>query len=391
MPMNRREFLSRAAVLSAASGPLLRAAAPKRAAASVLLITVEDLGAWMLGIYGNKSIQTPQLDLQARTGTRLINACAAAPAPDPSLQCLLRGTAPEQAAGAHASMADLFRGHGYAAGTASGSIEECTKTTVDFLNAQAAARPFFFTVNYAPLRAQNVPDRFAQLYTSNNFSDLGWLPPASNAASGREQMRDIIDSLRKAAAAISYFDDQLPAIRNAIVQRKLYDSTIVILTGACGNLLGRHGLWGDGRASSPPNMYEEVIRVPFLCAWPGQTPADVYRVAQVSHYDVLPTLCEMTGVTAPGGIPGRSFMRVLTNEPFPKKEPWRNLAFAALDGVWMARDSRYKLVLRADGSGELYDLEADAAEQTNRFDDPEYINVKKRLSGAIASFRAAYR
>jgi arylsulfatase A-like enzyme len=394
MPITRREFLGSAVALSAAA-PRLRAATAKRAPASVLLITVEDLGAWMLGIYGNKAIQTPQLDIHARTGTRLINACTAAPAPDLGRESLLHGVAPAQLGGSHPSVADLFRAHGYTSATAAApatSMEQCTRAAVNFLNAQSPGRPFFFTVNYAPLRADSVPDAYTQAYASNNFSDLGWLAPSAGAASGSEKMKNIAGSLRTAAAAITYFDAQLPPIRTAIVQRNLYDSTIVIVTGTNGHLLGRHGLWGDGRATNPPNMYEEVIRVPFLCSWPGQTPADSYRVEEVSLYDVLPTLFDLAGLPPPAGsIPGRNFAKVLLNQPFPKKEPWKNLVFAELDGVGMGRDNRYKLVLHPDNGGELYDLPEDPLEATNRFDDPSYINVKKRLTSGITLWRQTFR
>lgn len=374
MNMNRREFLA-----VASSAAVARGAAAKQPP-SILLITVEDLGAWMLGIYGNKSIRTPQLDTQGRSGTRLMNACAAAPAPEPGRESLLRGVGPAQLGGTHPTLIDIFRSHGYiAAGSnaPAASLEQCTRSAVDFLNAQAPHRPFFFTVNYAPLRADSVPDRCAQLYADSNFSDLGWLPGP----------KDIIPSLRKAAAAVTYFDEQIPAVRDAIVRRNLYDSTMLIITGTCGQLLGRHGLWGDGRATNPPNMFEEVIRVPFLCSWPGQTPADAYRIEEVGGYDLVPTLCAITGVRGPGGLPGRNFSRVLLNEPFPKKDPWKNLVFAELNGTVMARDNRYKLVLHPDGTGELYDLPGDPAEGVNRFDDESYISVKTRLTNDVIGWR----
>jgi arylsulfatase A-like enzyme len=237
-----------------------------------------------------------------------------------------------------------------------------------------------------------VPQPYTQTYASSDFADLGWQPASGAAASGREKLANILPSLRAAAGGITYFDAQLPAIRNAIVQRKLYDSTIVLIVGTNGNLLGRHGLWGDGRATNPPNMYEEVVRVAFLCSWPGETPADTYRAEAVSLYDVLPTLCDMTGVPAPGGtVPGRIFSKVLLNQPFPKKETWRNLVFAELDGVAMARDNRYKLVLDPDMSGELYNLEEDPREMTNRFDDGSYLNVKTRLTSGINLWRQTFR
>src|SRR5579884_2057965 len=119
MSMNRRQFIAGigAAPVLAATKKSARTAVP-----NILLITVEDVGAWMLGIYGNKSLQTPQLDVQGRTGIRLNNACAAAPVPDVGRERLLRG------------VPELFRGHGYNVGAASAaatSVEQCTRATVD--------------------------------------------------------------------------------------------------------------------------------------------------------------------------------------------------------------------------------------------------------------------
>jgi len=378
--------------MSAAGG--LRAAAPKGPRPSVLLITVEDLGAWMLGIYGNKAIKTPQLDIQGRSGTRLMNACTAAPAPEPGRASLLSGLAPMQLARTHATMADTLRQNGYQtaiADTPATSIDACTKATLDFLHAQTPDHPFFYSVNYAPLRAEAVPDRCLKLYADTNFSDLGWLPAAADAATGRDVLSDPVEHLRRAAAGISYVDEQIPLLRGAIVDRKLYDSTIMIITGTSGHLLGHHGLWGDGRASKPPNMYEEVVRVPFFCSWPGQTPADVYRMEAVSLLDVAPTLYAIAGIAPPAGVaPGHSFAPVLLNQKFPKKAPWRNLVFAELDGTYMGRDNRYKLVLQPDGSGVLFDIESDPAENANRFDDGAYIVVKNRLTAAVNGWRSAF-
>ena len=393
MPLNRREFLGSAAALSAAVR--LRGAGKKKGPRpSVLLISVEGLGAWMLGIYGNKSIKTPQLDIQGRSGIRLMNACTAAPAPEPGRASMLAGVAPMQLAAAHATMADTLRQNGYQATIAdapAGSLDACTHAALDFLKGQKADRPFFHVVDYAPLRAEKIPDRCLAGYRDSNFSGLGWLPAAPDAASGRDILRDPVDALRKAAAGIAWLDEQIPLLRGALVNQKLYDSTITVITGTSGQLLGHHGLWGDGRASHPPNMYEEVVRVPFLCSWPGQTPADVFRMEAVSLYDLAATIYDMAGITAPAVTsPGKSFARVLLNESFPKKQPWRNLVFAEIEGTCMARDNRYKLVLQPDGSGKLFDIEADPAENTDHFDDGSYIAVKTRLTNALNGWRNTF-
>jgi arylsulfatase A-like enzyme len=49
----------------------------------------------------------------------------------------------------------------------------------------------------------------------------------------------------------------------------------------------------------------------------------------------------------------------------------------------MLRAGRYKLIMDVDGTGELYDLEADPVELTNLYDDPELQPVRDRLTGQL--------
>jgi arylsulfatase A-like enzyme len=53
----------------------------------------------------------------------------------------------------------------------------------------------------------------------------------------------------------------------------------------------------------------------------------------------------------------------------------------------MARDSRYKLVLRANGPNELYDLDNDPGEQNNRVDDPEFIGARGDLTRELNNWK----
>jgi len=55
----------------------------------------------------------------------------------------------------------------------------------------------------------------------------------------------------------------------------------------------------------------------------------------------------------------------------------------------MARDTRYKLVLRSEGKGpnELFDLRADPREKVNQYGNPGFLNVRDRLARALAEWR----
>ncbi len=75
-----------------------------------------------------------------------------------------------------------------------------------------------------------------------------------------------------------------------------------------------HGAqWPFGKWS----CYDGGIRVPMIAVWPGHIAAGARTNAMVSWIDILPTLVEVAGGTAPQGIDGRSFAGVLRD---PKRE-----------------------------------------------------------------------
>jgi hypothetical protein len=58
----------------------------------------------------------------------------------------------------------------------------------------------------------------------------------------------------------------------------------------------------------------------------------------------------------------------------------------------MARDLRYKLVVRNDGEGpnELYDLRVDPRENANQYSNPQFITVRDRLAKELEAWRKKY-
>jgi arylsulfatase A-like enzyme len=195
--------------------------------------------------------------------------------------------------------------------------------------------------------------------------------------------RDVVGSLRKFAAGVSAIDDRIPPLVTKLKERGLRDNTLVVFCGVNGLLLGRHGLWGDGQATDPVNMYEEVIQVPMIWTWPGRVPVESVRNELVSIRDAIPALCDATGAPAPEGrnLSGRSYTALAFGKPLPKKHPWRNLIFGEYRNTRMVRDSRYKLVSRNQGKGpnELFDLTVDPREKVNRFDNPGFISIRDQL------------
>jgi len=376
--LNRRQFLAGATAVAASGGPK-----PAPPPPSIVLVAIEDLGAWMTGIDGAPDLRTPNLDQIARTGTRFLHASTASPAPQPGFDTLLTGLSPARltSAGSSASALDkILAARGYrTASVTEGDVASVSGGLLRFLDQQTANQPFCAIVRYAPLReVGKTPAKYAQPFTDNSFVKTGRMPAAANATD-KLAFALIVQRLRDAAAAIAYCDDQFPAIQRKLLERGVFDNTLLVVTGTNGVLLGRHGLWGDGRASTPPNMFQEVVGVPLIWNWPSAVPAASIRPEVVSLCDVLPTLCELTGAPAPASS-GRSLVRAVLSQKYPKKEAWHDRAWASLDGTSMARDARYKIILHANGSGELYDLDNDPGEMINHLDDSEFIAVRDALT-----------
>jgi hypothetical protein len=76
-----------------------------------------------------------------------------------------------------------------------------------------------------------------------------------------------------------------------------------------------------------------------------------------------------------------------------KKQSWPDIAFGRIRDAEMARDDRYKLILRGGssmgkGANELYDETTDPKEQTNQVDNPKFVSMRERLTGQLTAWRS---
>jgi arylsulfatase A-like enzyme len=362
---------------------------------NLLLILVDGLPSWMLGCYGNKDVRTPNIDRLSQTGTRFLNAFTTVPSAVPNRNVCLTGRVAQSAdAAPAASLLDgALTADGYASQTVGGpAFADSTGAAAKFLDRQAAGKPFGLTVFYSGLEPpyEGVPQEFLDLYAGQRFEEWAADPPARNAVRGKEMFSSRTANLRKAAAAVTAHDAEIGKLLNKLYEKRLLNDTLVVLASTCGSLLGRHGLWGNGDSSAPPNMYEEVVNTPLIWSYSKRIPPAIMQVGLVSAYDLLPTVCDVIGVQqAAKDLYGLSYAPLVTGTQFAKKRTWRTTVFAHLRNTDMVRVDRYKLVVRdgGKGPGELYDLRVDRAEVTNQYDNAQYEDVKSNLAGQLAPFR----
>lgn len=146
-------------------------------------------------------------------------------------------------------------------------------------------------------------------------------------------------------------------------------------TGAGWGIAAAKGVTG-GRKGYKAALFEGGINVPFIARWPGKIAAGaVDQRSLISAVDLLPTFCEIAGVTLPANYhpDGVSQVAVLKGSPAPRREKplfWKTMApwpasktrphhwvsYAVLHDTW-------KLVTNRDGSHvELYDVSRDVSE-----------------------------
>ncbi|MEO8027566.1 MAG: sulfatase-like hydrolase/transferase [Bryobacteraceae bacterium] len=405
---------------------------------NVMLVVLGDVGSWMLGCYGNQELKTPQIDQIARGGSRFTFHFAGSTVASAARGALLSGVRPGKlgitedvpAPLTGSLLSDLLAAAGYRAAFAgewnfsggpgsTGSKHgfstfdplEPTESTFGpkwvtarasaFLDQQSPApgsgggpAPFFLQVSYPRTRIPyaGYDPKFADLYAGATFDKLGWEPVSKRAKFGRLMFDDIRGNLAKFGAIVSATDAEVGALMAKIDQKGLRENTLVIVTADAGFLLGRHGLWSNGLASEPDNMYDEVTGVPMIWNWPGVVPVQGTRPETVSALDFVPSLCDAVGATPPAGLVGQNYWPWLNARYQAKniggsKAPKASTVFAEWQDSVMARDARFKLVVRGARPAEFYDLKMDPGEKINQVGNPAFVSERQRMQQEIAEFR----
>ncbi|GLQ53119.1 sulfatase family protein [Devosia nitrariae] len=179
-------------------------------------------------------------------------------------------------------------------------------------------------------------------------------------------------------ANVSMIDTQVGKVLDALETRGVLDDTIIVFTSDHGDCLNDHG------HSQKWTMYEQSVRVPAIVAVPG-IENDLRVDDLVSLMDLGPTVLELAGVDVPSWMEAKSLRPYLNGEDASIRESVfsEHANDKILEGtqfMTMVRKGDWKLVHFVDiDEGQLFDLEADPREVTNRWDDPDCAAVKQSL------------
>jgi arylsulfatase len=229
-------------------------------------------------------------------------------------------------------------------------------------------KPFFLYLPFtAPHLALQVPNDSLREYEDK------WDDPAYDGKQGylpHETPRAAY------AAMITRLDRTVGRILDELKSLELEENTLVIFTsdngpapenvgGSDSNFFQSAGPLRGLKGSA----YEGGIRIPCIARWPGKIKAETVSNVPLAFYDVLPTLCELTGAAPPENLDGLSFLPTLLGRGMQKEHDFLYWEFASYEGYQVVRMGDFKAIRprlkKKDAAIELYNLADDVGETKN--------------------------
>ncbi|MDD9955283.1 MAG: sulfatase-like hydrolase/transferase [Anaerolineaceae bacterium] len=300
-------------------------------------------------------------------------------------------------------------------------------SAIDFVDS-AADEPFFLWLSFPePHNPYQAPEPYFSLFPPDTLpptlSDVSALEGKSFKYRwlrqiGETAFTDYAEQLPQARsnyfAILRLIDDQVRRFVGHLDARGLRDNTILFFLSDHGDYVGEYGLVRKGA-----ELPEVLVRIPFQVCGPGILAGAEPHEAHVSIVDILPTLCEATGIPVPDGVQGRSLWPLLSGDDWPREEfasayaeqgfgglhytedddfdPQQDgfhpaISFDELNGwtqsgnMRMLRRGDWKLLFDMQGRGQLYNLAQDPVELNDLYDDPACAAIRGELLAELLAW-----
>ena len=177
---------------------------------------------------------------------------------------------------------------------------------------------------------------------------------------------------------ISYIDDCLGRILDAVESRDDADNTVICFFSDHGDHLGDHHAW------QKESFFDASARIPFLVSWPTQLPRDQCRSELVCLTDLFSVATGAAGKTETRE--GFDLLSVIAGSAQPRDAV---IGYHGLPGTdafkIMVREARWKYIFFANGGREqLFDLENDPHELCNHAPAQQDIAARLRQKAICA-------
>jgi len=388
---------------------------------NVIFIMADDLGYGDLGCYGQKVIQTPQIDRLAAEGVRFTQFYSGSTVCAPARCCLMTGlhTGHAHVRGnkrvplrpADVTVAEIFKRAGYTTGiVGKWGLGEPDTTGIPnrqgfdywfgYLNQRNAHNyyPPFLWKNQRKYPLGGNRDEGRNQYSHDLFTQealaflercqdqpfflyLAYTIPHANNELGRKAGdgmevpdygpyadRDWPTTQKGQAAMITRMDRDIGRIIARLQALGLDRRTLVIFSSDNGPH-AEGGVDPKFFDSNGPlrgikrDLYEGGIRVPMIARWPGKLKEGRVSEQVWAMWDFLPTMADLVGVKAPAGLDGISMLPALLDKPQEGHE-YLYWEFHERGFNQAVRMGDFKAVRKGlDGKLKLFNLTTDIGEQ----------------------------
>jgi arylsulfatase A-like enzyme/Flp pilus assembly protein TadD len=366
-------------VLVGSTGGLVASCSPRRPPLrNVLLISIDTLRADHVSSYGFPRPTTPNIDTVAHEGVLFRNAYSPVPATLPAHCSMLTGTLPPT----HGVRDNLHARLPDSSLTLAEMLEPRGFATAAIVSSFVLDRRFNLSQGFA-----SYDDRFEAVYKIHDLAERKGDETARHARAwlaehGREpfflfvHFYDPHDPYQppepfasrwaddRYSGEVAFADHCAGQVLDELKQLQLYDSTLIVITGDHGEMLGEHGELNHGFF-----IYEGALKVPLVFRVPRSKAAPRQVDEAVSLIDIVPTVAALVGAPPPKEAQGRDLSPWLAGEgrgaggrPLYAETvtPTRYYAAASLLAVIM---DGWKYI--ETSRPELYDLRRDPAEAVN--------------------------
>ena len=342
----------------------------------VLLVSIDTWRADYVSCYGYPQKITPNIDDIAEQAVLFENVITPIPLTLPAHSSMLTGTIPpyhkvhdnlnESLGESNITLAEILKENGFTTGAIISAVvlnsrfgidqgfdtyndefenpikvtaiterraDEASRFALEWLDKHKSEKFFLFLHYYDPHHPYDPPGAFKSTYQYNPY-----------------------------AGEVAYTDYCLGQVINKLKELKLYNSTLIIITGDHGEMLGEHGESSHGYF-----IYQSAIKVPLIFKLPGRTkPQRINHI--VGLIDIVPTICSMLGIEMQEHIQGVDLSEYIkTGKP---KVQDRHIFCESLTATKYNGNSllsvvtdRWKYIQTT--KPELYDLANDAEESNN--------------------------
>ena len=292
-----------------------------QSAPNIILIIADDVSWDDLGCYGNKNIQTPNIDKLARDGIKFSNAFVTSSSCSPSRSSIITGRYPHNtgAAELHTPLPqhlvffpELLRERGYYTVQA-GKWHEGPHTKraydtlladerngsggeamwISLLQSRPKNKPFFFWLAPYDAHREWDADSLIKRYDPADVS----VPPSLKST--KETREDIAAYYQE----ISRLDHYIGKLENELHRQGISENTMIIFMS------------DNGRPfpGSKTRLNDAGVKTPFLIKWPKEIKKGSECSSMISSIDIAPTLLQLAEAKSSPTIQGTSFVRLLKN------------------------------------------------------------------------------